>query len=91
MYEYTRTGIDANIYIHTNKETYMFMLAKLDMSGRQTDRSVSKDMQVPSGFGPEHFRPSLMGWAGRYGSFRKLGAPYFGVLIIRILLFRVPF
>ena len=26
-------------------------------------------------------------WA--YGSFRKLGVPYFGVLIIRILLFRV--
>ena len=25
----------------------------------------------------------------RYGSFRKLGVPYFGVLIIRILLFRV--
>ena len=24
-----------------------------------------------------------------YGSFRKLGVPYFGVLIIRILLFRV--
>ena len=26
-----------------------------------------------------------------YGSFRKLGVPYFGVLIIRILLFRVPY
>ena len=25
-----------------------------------------------------------------YGSFRKLGVPYFGILIIRILLFRVP-
>ena len=25
-----------------------------------------------------------------YGSFRKLGVPYFGVLIIRILLLRVP-
>ena len=25
----------------------------------------------------------------RYGSFRKLGVPYFGVLMIRILLFRV--
>ena len=24
----------------------------------------------------------------KYGSFRKLGVPYFGVLIIRILLFR---
>ena len=29
-------------------------------------------------------------WAHfRYGSFRKLGVPYFGILIIRILLFRV--
>ena len=26
---------------------------------------------------------------GSYGSFRKFGLPYFGVLIIRILLFRV--
>ena len=25
----------------------------------------------------------------RYGSFRNVGVPYFGVLIIRILLFRV--
>ena len=32
----------------------------------------------------------LSGFAvGLYGSFRKLGAPCFGVLIIRILLFRV--
>ena len=26
-----------------------------------------------------------------YGSFRKFGVPYFGVLIIRILLFRVVY
>ena len=26
-----------------------------------------------------------------FGSFRKLGVPYLGVLIIRILLFRVPY
>ena len=30
-------------------------------------------------------------WALSYGSFRKLGVPYFGALIIRILLFRVPY
>ena len=34
-----------------------------------------------------------MAWSyqaqGRFGSFRILGAPHFGVLIIRILLFRV--
>ena len=28
-------------------------------------------------------------WYHGYGSFRKFGVPYFGVLIIRILLFRV--
>ena len=28
-------------------------------------------------------------YSSTYGSFRKLGVPYFGVLIIRILLFRV--
>ena len=28
-------------------------------------------------------------WKGLSGSFRKLGVPYLGVLIIRILLFRV--
>ena len=27
----------------------------------------------------------------RFGSFRNLGVPYFGVLILRILLFRVLF
>ena len=27
---------------------------------------------------------------GLYGSFRKLGVPYFGVLIIRILLYQDP-
>ena len=31
---------------------------------------------------------SVPGW-GLNGSFRKLGTPYFGVLIVRILLFRV--
>ena len=35
------------------------------------------------------FEASLGCRASGYGSFRKLGVPYFGVLIIRILLFRV--
>ena len=38
-------------------------------------RSLGAGLTVPSG--------------SKFGSFRKLGVPYFGVLIIRILLFRV--
>ena len=34
-------------------------------------------------------RVSGYGLPSRFGSFRKLGVPYLGVLIIRILLFRV--
>ena len=26
-----------------------------------------------------------------YGSFRKVGVPYFGVLIIRVIIFRAPY
>ena len=32
---------------------------------------------------------ALKRWCLTYGRFRKLGVPYFGVLIIRIPLFRV--
>ena len=34
---------------------------------------------------------SKIRWPKAYGSFRKLGIPYLGVLIIGILLFRVPY
>ena len=38
----------------------------------------------------ESFNCCFLGfWASENGSFRKLGVPYFGVLIVRILLFRV--
>ena len=36
-----------------------------------------------------HAKPGGEGGKGPHGSFRNLGVPYFGVLIIRILLFRV--
>ena len=42
---------------------------------------MARDIQTPGAYDPLTQQ--------QYGSFRKLGVPYFGVLIIRILLFRV--
>ena len=51
---------------------------------------ISKDPSIVNPMGSEGERkPSALG--SRFGSFRQLGVPHFGVLIVRILLLGSPF